>query len=598
MFQTANYRRRHSFRQQNPKHVCTHCHSLVYEADIQCADCLTVRSSVWLPLEHSKDLLLGRIVDDRYLLTKRLGESNGMVTYRATALNAPLEFALKFIDITISGLTRDGLEAEVETLASLTSPLFNRVHGILNLYEDYVVVVFDYVEAESLEEITQGKAFDVMRATRITRELAEGLEEAHRLGLIHGDLTLDKVLVLPTPSGRDRIRVCDLGLFDRGVKPLNGATRAPEHDRLAPTIAMDIFSLGVLFRRMLDGQLTPSTDAYRSINRRDLGLPRGTCNECDILVRRMMSTHPGDRPTNALTVVGHLERIERGNTSQPLTLEDAGSIFEIDIPETPSERWHTNPHGQFVQMHPIEPEAFQSQLSLEGRIRVAYGTQESIWAADDQLMIARFSGNSNQKIQGEYGITAISGAQECGIVGDSDGCVSRITADRTDVIFCDVADGAVTSVHCGPHGYALAGTAGGRVFFGHINDRYSWSCILEGSPATGVSITEDNSFSAIATRDTVHVYRTQKWREPVVTLAVRDCERLAMSQNGHLIATQEGGMIRVYQVLTGRCILETGAPHGLVSLAFDSTGVLTSLVIRDGVLSGYLLNEVHVRRTQ
>jgi hypothetical protein len=545
-----------------------------------------------LTLEQFDDLLLGRIVDERYLLTKRLGESDGTVTYRATALNAPLEFALKFIDLSATGLSRDGLEAEVETLASLMTPIFGRVHGILNLYDEYVVVVFDYVEGESLDDFTH--ALDVMRATRITREIAEGLEEAHRLGLIHGDLTIHKVIILPTPSGHDQIRVLDLGLFDRGVKQTSQATRAPEFNRKAPTVAMDVFSLGVIFQRMLDGELTPSTDAYRSITRSDLGLPAGTCNDCDILIRRMMSHHAAERPPSALSVVGHLQRIEQG-TTRPLTLEDAGSIFELELQETPSERWQTNPRGLLIQMDPIEPEAFQSRLQLAGRIRAAYGTPDSLWAADDQLMIACNDAGVNRLVQGEFGITAISGANGCGIVGDSDGCVSRITPDRTDVIFCDVADGAVACVHCGPHGYAMAGTAKGRVFFGHINDRYSWSCILEGDPATGVSITDDHSFAAVATHDTVSVFRTQKWRETVATIPVRDCKKLAMSHNGHLIATHEGSQICVYQVLTGKCVLETDAPYGLVSLAFDTSNVLTSLVIRDGVLSGYLLNEVRTR---
>jgi hypothetical protein len=107
------------------------------------------------------------------------------------------------------------------------------------------------------------KALDVRRSVALTLSIAQALEAAHNLGVVHGSLSPENILV-----GRgDAVTLVDFG-FDRmgpSVGPMAGAGRdevpawlkfqAPEQARSGSvTERSDVYALGALLYAMLTGQ--------------------------------------------------------------------------------------------------------------------------------------------------------------------------------------------------------------------------------------------------------------------------------------------------------------------------------------------------------
>ena len=74
--------------------------------------------------------------------------------------------------------------------------------------DDYFFIVMEFVEGETLEAIlSRDKVIELARALDFSRQICEGVEHAHRQGVLHRDLRPGNVLV--TASGE--IKIADFG---------------------------------------------------------------------------------------------------------------------------------------------------------------------------------------------------------------------------------------------------------------------------------------------------------------------------------------------------------------------------------------------------
>ena len=186
-------------------------------------------------------------------------------------------------------------------------------------------IAYEYVKGPVLSSVRLRQRIDLTTAVRVTRDLADALDHAHRRGVFHRDVKPDNVLI----DERGRPRLIDFGLAKREDRDwgltLDGAVlgtpayMSPEQSDGRSNQAddlSDIYSLGVLFYELLYGRLpTDSVDEGRATK---AGTPDRVVasrtiippipEELDSICKKAMAPDPKGRYPDAQALVRDLDR--------------------------------------------------------------------------------------------------------------------------------------------------------------------------------------------------------------------------------------------------------------------------------------------------
>ncbi len=191
-------------------------------------------------------------------------------------------------------------------------------------------MAMEFVDGQNLREILSARGrLDVATASRITWQVCEALEHAHKAGIVHRDIKPENILV--TADGR--VKVADFGLAralaesratQAGMVLGTAAYLAPEQvqgqdvDHRA-----DLYALGIVLFEMLTGKApfvadTPAAVAYRRVNE-DVPPPslqaHGVLPALDAVVKKASARDPGDRYTTAAAMASALHDAVPGAAS-------------------------------------------------------------------------------------------------------------------------------------------------------------------------------------------------------------------------------------------------------------------------------------------
>ena len=125
-------------------------------------------------------------------------------------------------------------------------------------------VSMEFIEGQTLSErISREGPLPEAKARTIALQICAGLAQAHRQGVIHGDLKCSNVILSEKPQGSVRAVITDFGLAKMKLVHSSRRTggRAGTRDYMAPelllgdrpTVASDLYALGILFHVMLTG---------------------------------------------------------------------------------------------------------------------------------------------------------------------------------------------------------------------------------------------------------------------------------------------------------------------------------------------------------
>jgi len=216
--------------------------------------------------------------------------------------------------------------------------------------------VMEYIRGRTLEKILQKeKALEVATAVDMMKQLAAGVEHAHKNKIIHRDLRPSNIIV----SEEGQVKITDFGTSAWLQDVPYATTRigsppymAPEQFMGKATYASDIYSMGCILYEMLVGQppiLDP--DPFKILEKsqegkitpprlKNMRIPR----EIDELIMKCLASKIEDRFQRPFEIIRALTEI-RGEKPQKNELDDIlGRIRAREPVTTPMICWNCRRH--------------------------------------------------------------------------------------------------------------------------------------------------------------------------------------------------------------------------------------------------------------
>lgn len=199
----------------------------------------------------------GEVLADRFRVVRRIAQGGMGVVYEAVDEKLGRRIALKCARV---GHGRH-LTPEVRLATEISHPNICKIYEIHTANTAQGPLEFftmEFLEGETLSQRLKRGPAARGEAQTIAEQICAGLAEAHRHGIIHGDLKSGNIILAKKPDGTLRAVITDFGLarasFTRDVSGGTAGYRAPELSGGAPTtVASDIYALGVILYELICG---------------------------------------------------------------------------------------------------------------------------------------------------------------------------------------------------------------------------------------------------------------------------------------------------------------------------------------------------------
>ena len=211
-----------------------------------------------------------------YQILRKLGEGGMGEVYLAEDTRLGRQVALKFLPASFQydSDRRSRFLKEARAASALRSPYVAAIYDI-GEHEGSQYIAMEYVEGDLLSQRLAHDHFPVRDALEIVSQVAEALDEAHQMGIVHRDIKSSNLIL----TGRGFVKVLDFGLAK--MIQHSGETSEDDHDRTllfgketAPGIVLgtaaymspeqarglsvdgrsDLFSLGVVLYELVTGR--------------------------------------------------------------------------------------------------------------------------------------------------------------------------------------------------------------------------------------------------------------------------------------------------------------------------------------------------------
>ena len=208
------------------------------------------------------DPLVGRVLDGRYELTRRIGQGGMAVIYQASDLRLSRTVAVKIMHETYGG--DPGFVARFEREATAAARLSHP--NVVSVFDRGVdanrpYIVMEYIEGTTLRRVmTHEGAMPPARMLELITPVIAAVAAAHEAGIVHRDLKPENVFI----STRGQLKVGDFGLA-RGVTTQTtraSGTLIGTVSYIAPELVTsgkgdtraDVYALGIMMFEMLTGR--------------------------------------------------------------------------------------------------------------------------------------------------------------------------------------------------------------------------------------------------------------------------------------------------------------------------------------------------------
>ncbi len=271
--------------------------------------------------------------------------------YRAEDVKLQREVALKFLpaELAADPEARKRLVKEARAASRLNHPNIATIYEV-NDEGDTPFIAMELVKGESLKQVLQRGPVRAEQLAEIARQIAEGLNEAHRAGVLHRDIKPANIMV----DESRRVKILDFGIAtltgrQRGMGETeeNFVTRTAGQASTGGTVPYmapeqlrgetadersDIFSYGVLLYECLTGRLPfrgeTSVDILHAILREPFTPLRGQLPDgqsaWESVVERCLAKSPEQRYRSVAEI---LEALRQTAASAPTAEKSVAVLY-------------------------------------------------------------------------------------------------------------------------------------------------------------------------------------------------------------------------------------------------------------------------------
>jgi serine/threonine-protein kinase len=152
----------------------------------------------------ARDLIKGKTFAGRYQIIEELGRGGMGVVYKAQDTKLKRTVALKFLppELTHISEVKERFMREAQAAAALDHPHICTVYEF-DEAEEKTFISMAYIEGQSLKKKIDSGPLELDEALRIATQVAEGLQEAHKKGVVHRDIKSANIMV--TEEGQAKI---------------------------------------------------------------------------------------------------------------------------------------------------------------------------------------------------------------------------------------------------------------------------------------------------------------------------------------------------------------------------------------------------------
>ncbi len=260
-----------------------------------------------------------------YKILEKLGQGGMGIVYLAEDLKLERKVAIKFLPKYISENTeeRQRFKIEAKAAAKLNHPNIATIHSIEET-DNELFIVMEYIKGVELSDKIKAGIIPATDAVKIATQIADGLDAAHKEGIIHRDIKSSNIMI--TDSGVAKV-------MDFGLAKVKGTSKLTKMGSTVGTIAYmspeqsssdevdsrtDLWSFGVVFYEMLTGKL-PFRGAYDqaivySILNEEPQPAEQVDERLHHIIKKSLKKNPDERYKSAGDITAELRTITEGAT--------------------------------------------------------------------------------------------------------------------------------------------------------------------------------------------------------------------------------------------------------------------------------------------
>ncbi|MEZ4363578.1 MAG: protein kinase [Kofleriaceae bacterium] len=189
--------------------TCNNCRHQYPDTALFCPSCGTAK------VRTDGDLLLGKVLGERFLVQERVGQGTSGTIYRAEHVTLRRKVAIKVLhaELARDDLAVERFRREATMVAEVDNEHIVEIHDFGRAPDGRLYLAMEMLEGETLDELLrrEGK-LSVERTADTLIQVGEGLMEAHAVGYVHRDLRPRNIYLAVRRGKANFVKLLDFGL--------------------------------------------------------------------------------------------------------------------------------------------------------------------------------------------------------------------------------------------------------------------------------------------------------------------------------------------------------------------------------------------------